>query len=148
MSIRRIPSSQASSRSKELRRQGYTVKRVTIPGRGTFLTKRKNAGLPRIPPLLLALGAGAAAWILFAPNKAFAVEAGKTYRYTALIRPSLPAGELPGLKSYMEGFGNRVLSLSPSEVTYEVDRSSSGMVERNKILANYAGSNLVLSNVS
>lgn len=99
-------------------------------------------------PLVAGLAALTGMWILLAPKSAFAVEAGKKYMYRARLRPPLPASELPGLRSYVESFGNTVLDIGPSDVAYQVNRSSNGTVLRGKVLANFGGSNVVLDSVT
>lgn len=137
---------QAKNRVKELRSQGYAVKTLHVPGVGNVVTKRKLAGTG-IPSWAVLAGVGALAWILLAPKKAFSLQANQSYVYDARISPALPASDVQRLGDYIASFGNDVVTIGPSHVQYIVHRSSSGTVERDKVLANFEGSNIVLESV-
>lgn len=93
--------------------------------------------------LILGLGLAGVGWLLW-PKKAYAVEAGRTYRYSASINPPLSSeAQMHELASTMSKYGNTNIAMAAGKVSYDVTRQSSTTLTPGKVLALFGNSKVV-----
>lgn len=100
-------------------------------------------------PLVTLAAVGTGLYLLLRPKAAYAVEAGKTYRYETEIVPPL-ADDQSALRlgGKIADSGNEHITVSTKTAAYDVARSTPATLEPGQILTEFEGSKIIFKTAS